>query len=518
MKRIAVFIALAAALAVSAQTIVHIDNPATWKASSLSSNVGKVVRFDVPFYVCNNYGGYLTVSPRRIMSPTNQALPSSVEYNTIVSNNSTGTIRLNGVSGYHRNGERIDGLQAYVNSTSSLTADGTQTFVGNTRADLATRPDLNTDDSTLVVCAMNLEYFLVENLGSGSMGPSSAAQQARQYSKIIKALVACNADLYGLVEIEQGQGALAKLAQGLTNALGRNFTYINDGKSANGTYTKAGYVYCSDRVKPYGVLRENNQSVQNRKKMQVFTDNMTGEQFIFSINHFKAKSGTGYGQDADQGDGQGIFNYTRTLEAQSVVSSYNSLKYIDPDILIMGDLNAYAKEDPIMTLTNAGMTDLHRYFHADSSYSYVFRGQAGYLDHALVSAEMLPQVAGMAAYHINSDESDDYTYDKSNDETMFRSSDHDPILVALHLGRSSTALADRLQHGIRIKRTGSKIQINNLNAETCHVRIYTPSGQLVLQDRFSGTEYTTEALLPGGVYIIDVYGYQTRIQQKLIIN
>ena len=104
----------------------------------------------------------------------------------------------------------------------------------------------------------------------------------------------------------------------------------------------------------------------------------------------------------------------------------------------MGDLNAYAKEDPITTLIQGGMTDLHRYFHADSSYSYTYHGQAGYLDHALCNSTLLPQVTGMAAYHINSDESDDYTYDKSSDATMFRCSDHDPVLVGLKLGNPIT--------------------------------------------------------------------------------
>jgi predicted extracellular nuclease len=186
---------------------------------------------------------------------------------------------------------------------------------------------------------------------------------------------------------------------------------------------------------PVGFLTRNNTVVQSRKMIQGFILIENDERFIFSINHFKAKSGTGTGKNADQGDGQGIFNYNRTLEAISLLqnmASYQSF-YEDKDVLIMGDLNAYAFEDPIRTLTDANMYDLHRYFHADSSYSYVYGEQAGYLDHAIANDALIKQVTGMNAWHVNSDESDYYTYDKSNDQTVFRYSDHDPVLVGLRL-------------------------------------------------------------------------------------
>ena len=97
-------------------------------------------------------------------------------------------------------------------------------------------------------------------------------------------------------------------------------------------------------------------------------------------------------------------------------------------------MNCYAKTDPIMVFTEKSkMLDLHRAFHADSSYSYMFGGLASYIDHAISNETLYRQVTGMAGYHINSDEDDYYTYDKSNDKTMFRCSDHDPVLVGLKL-------------------------------------------------------------------------------------
>ena len=76
----------------------------------------------------------------------------------------------------------------------------------------------------------------------------------------------------------------------------------------------------------------------------------------------------------------------------------------DPDVLILGDLNSYAKEDPITTLEAAGFTNLIEQPAAREAYSYVFDGQWGYLDHALGVASIGHQVTGVADWHINADE------------------------------------------------------------------------------------------------------------------
>ena len=403
-----------------AATVVNVNDVENWCNTELSQYIGQTIEFDVPFYVCNNYNSSsLTISPRRIFQPTNQALPLSPEYSSILSLNASGTITLTGVSGYHRMGERLHNLVVKVNSNTSVSLVSCD-YVGNTRAELEKGYDsvaVNMrGEANVIVCCMNLEYYLVENISSsnGSMGPNTQSEHQKQRAKVSKALAKINADLYGFVEIERGQSALAEIAADLTRNTGRHFDYINDGGSPNGTYTKAGFVYCTNVLKPYGKLRENNTGVQERKKTQAFIEKATGEKFLFSVNHFKAKSGNGSGLNADKGDGQGGYNYDRVQEANSLLSNYEKDKtfYGDDDILIMGDLNAYAMEDPITILKEGGMIDLHRAFHADSSYSYAYYdrsvglSQAGYLDHALCNSTLYPQVTGMVAYHINSDEKD----------------------------------------------------------------------------------------------------------------
>ena len=503
-----------------AASIVTISDTETWKNSELNKYVGQTIEFDVPFYVCNNYGNNITISPRRIFQPTNQAIPLSNEYNSLLTNNSYGTITLTGVSGYHRMGEMLYNLVVKVNSNTSVSLVSCD-YVGNTRADMEKGYDKEAvslrGEPTLIVCAMNLEYYLVENLGTG-YGADSKAEHEKQRAKVSKALAKVNADIYGFVEIEQGQSALAEIAADLTRNTGRRFTYINDGGSASGSYTKAGYVYCSDKVQPFGNMRNNNEGVTNRKKMQAFVEKSTGEKFIFSLNHFKAKSGRGSGDNADKGDGQGTFNGDRVREAQSVLSNYAIDKsyYGDEDILIMGDLNAYAMEDPITVLKEGGMIDLHRAFHADSSYSYVYHGYAGYLDHALCNKSLYAQVTGMVAYHINSDESDNYTYDKSNDGTMFRCSDHDPVIVGLRLDSNAISVPELIFNEINIRYIEDVPYL--CNGEGGWYQIYALDGTLRSNGlkKIASREEPLENL-PSGLYIVNTYSEGKCKNIKIVI-
>ena len=502
-----------------ATTIVSIGDIETWRNSALNQYKGQTIQFDVPFYVCNNYNnGSLTISPRRIFQPTNQVLPSSTDYNNLLSLNASGTLTLSGVSDYHRMGEKLYNLVVKVNNYNSVSLVSCD-FIGNTRAEMEQGYDsvaVNMrGEANVIVCCMNLEYYLVETV-NGDMGPSSYTEHQKQRAKVSKALAKINADLYGFVEIEQGQSALKEIAIDLTRNTGRTFSYINDGSSASGTYTKAGYVYCSDKLKPYGNLKHNNEGVSNRKKTQAFKEIATGERFLFSVNHFKAKSGGGSGLNADKGDGQGSYNYARIKEAESLLTHYSkdTTYFGDPDILIMGDLNAYAMEDPITTLKEGGMIDLHREFHADSSYSYVYRGYAGYLDHALCNNTLYPQVTGMVAYHINSDENDRYTYDKSNDASMFRCSDHDPVIVGLRLDRTAIYNPNVHLNNYEVYYEGATPCIRN--AQGGEYRVYRMDGSVVKIARINAQEEYIEGLKQG-IYILNIYGQGKCLQTKLIV-
>lgn len=532
MRRIySLVFALACVWMVLAQDRVVISDPEHWNVNELLPFVGKNVVFDVPMVICNSYSS-LTVSPHRTFSPTNQALPGSDEYRSVVSLNGCSEVSLSGVSGYHRTGERIESLEAKVikSGTQIYLSYVSGQFVGNTRADLMKGPDMSVIDPenerNLLVCTMNLEYYLAYQFDpSSSMGPRDAAQHVKQREKTIKALSTIDADLYGFVEIQCGDSALREITNYMNKALPhRDYKYIPSGTAASGTYTQSCYMYDAKKVEPKGARVDIDAEVANRKKMQIFREKESEETFIFSLNHFKAKSGSGTGLNADQGDGQGLFNQRRVNEAIAVLDRYSilSIQAKDSDMLVMGDLNAYAMEDPIMTFVRRGaMTDLHRYFHADSSYSYTFRGQAGYLDHALCTPTMLPQITGMAAFHINSDEDDRYTYDGSwNDGSMFRCSDHDPVVVGLRLNKALRPSSEIQINAMSVLEDRSDIVIKNAKFTNtpAYYAIYTISGLLVSQGEIDSNAQIVPRPSMAGMYILMVYANGSVSEHKVLIK
>ena len=245
---------------------VTIDNPSEWRAYDSKKWSGDTVRFLCPMYVTNNYfSNQLSIATQRLYSPTNQCEPGSAAMITMQSHNSSAQVSLTGVSGYHRVAERIDGLVAKIsdyNVWQFISADGWH----GTREDVMQPPSVDGDSThTLLVCAWNLEYYLVENLGTG-FGPDNQEQHELQRTKIQKALNKINADIYAFCEVEQGQSALSELA----GVMGDNYTFINDGGVPYSSYIKVGYVYDSTKVETIGTLQNNNTSYQHRKKMITF--------------------------------------------------------------------------------------------------------------------------------------------------------------------------------------------------------------------------------------------------------
>ena len=176
---------------------------------------------------------------------------------------------------------------------------------------------------------------------------------------------------------------------------------------------------------------------------QTFEDNTNGERFTIAVNHLKTKgSDCDAVSDPDTGDGQGNCNETRTNGAMALVNwlATDPTGSGDSDFLILGDLDAYAMEDPVMVIESGGYIDRIKTFvgtgFADGAYSFNFFGQAGYLDHALSSPDLLPAVSGAVSWHINTDEPSGLGYNDHNQSDLFnpdefRSSDHDAIVVGL---------------------------------------------------------------------------------------
>ena len=518
----------------NALPVTHVQyNAGNWNWEQYE---GMLLQFDQTLYVTSNYYllkyGQLSLNPVRKYAVTNQCLPGSAEYIAMVALNAKAEITLDDgitatnnkpvqfadANGTRRTGERVNNLNAVVDNVGSsyyVYAATSPVFFGNSRP--AAPADLG--NYNLKVCAANLEYYLPYNY-NGTYGAANATQAEQQHTKIIAALKAIDADIYGLIEIEEGQNALTKLVNSLNVAVPGRYAFIDDGGLPDGTYIKVGYIYRTDKVKPYLNLKENTgtSSSKYRKKAQAFTLDSNNERFIFSLNHFKAKSGCpSSGVDADQGDGQGCYNASRVTEATSTLSFVSDWKnyYNDNDVLIMGDLNAYGKEDPVQTLVKAGYVDMHRAFHADSAYSYMYNGAAGYLDNVLASSSMRSQITGVSVFHVNADEPTMFEYSGSAYQPdMYRYSDHDPVVVGLLL--SGTNGLNDLSVADKIKILPNVVSDNFVvsNAEGATVQLFSVSGVLLKQEKLTSDEYTVDIKdlhLSSGVYLAKVSGKVVRL-------
>jgi hypothetical protein len=302
-----------------------------------------------------------------------------------------------------------------------------------------------------------LNYFNGDGQGGGfptSRGALDPTEFTRQRDKIIDAIVRLEAEVVGVMEIENDGydqfSAIQDLVNGLNDVSGAGtWAFIDPGRPVIGTDEIAvGLLYQPGAVSPVGAAAILDSTVDPRfddtrsrpALAQSFIDDTTGGVFTVAVNHLKSKgSACGPGDDDPQ---QGNCNGTRTSAAAALADwlATDPTGSGDPDVLIIGDLNAYDKEDPIDELTGAGYLDLHASFEGEFAYTYLFDGQLGYLDHALSNAEMSPQITGATAWHINADEPDILDYlmqfkqpaqDALYEPNAYRSSDHDPVIVGL---------------------------------------------------------------------------------------
>lgn len=329
-------------------------------------------------------------------------------------------------------------------------------------------------DGRIKVASFNvLNYFLTIDTSNtcaptqnqDCRGADSAQELERQRTKMLAALSALDADVFGFMEMENTPGVepLADIVAGLPG-----YAYVDTGVIGTDAI-RVGIIYKTSTVAPVGnyavldtqafVNPRNADVDRNRPAVaQAFEEISTGARFTVVVNHLKSKgSSCGVGDD-DTTTGQGNCNLTRTLAAQELANwlATDPTGSGDSDVLIIGDLNSYAKEDPIVALQNAGYTDMVAAFGGPDAYGYVFDGQLGYLDHALANSSLAPQVAGVAEWHINADEiplfdynddertADEAAFEEESDvlplyePNEFRTSDHDPVVIGLNLNAPPT--------------------------------------------------------------------------------
>ncbi len=269
----------------------------------------------------------------------------------------------------------------------------------------------------LVVCGQNAQNYFAVHFDRTDYNTTEGLED--KTARIVTAFRAIDADIYAICELENNDSILHYLTDAMNAAAEQDiYSYVSD----NGVYSssesiKSGFLYRNDKVRPYGANTSASSSYYYRytMRLQAFEELSTRERFVLSMNHFKAKDST-----ADKG------NAKRETNASHLVGALRNVN-VDPDILVMGDLNCEIDESPLQTIVNEGYVEQLIRYDADA-YSYIYKGSRQLIDHVFANESMQKQLTGAGVCHVNTGTSYSGAYHYS---------DHDPYMVAMNLSSGS---------------------------------------------------------------------------------
>ncbi len=458
----------------------------------------------------------------------------------------------NGSSEHHiRLGSRVEGLQGVVNYSYNeyrliATNEVTNTnFVTAGEGFDVTRKDApSIMDSDMRVASFNVLNYFTSVADSGNSNPTGQNRGAKsneefliQQAKIVAAMNKMDADIIGLMEIENNGFGEGSALQNLVDALNADIDDHNDHYSYveiaaddkhQGEYfgtdaIMVAILYRTNAVTPKEAahviltpeqhIAENTitrnegegnpayDKYQRYSLLQTFTVKETGEDLSVVVNHFKSKGSECIEEwiagveESEPSDLQGNCNAFRVSAAKAVGEA---IKDVKGDVLVMGDLNAYGMEDPLLTLTDYsqekygrdiytasyttlgedaqgnklpyepegakveqgyGYINLNTMLHGVDTFSYTYSGELGNLDHALASSSLAQKVVAIEDWHINALESNLFEYSSKYTGNMpkyndaFSASDHDPVIIAIDLPDTELKLpvvGDNLKVKVRL--------------------------------------------------------------------
>ncbi|PJG57758.1 ExeM/NucH family extracellular endonuclease [Aeromonas cavernicola] len=384
--------------------------------------------------------------------------------------------------GYLRIGDTLNNLEGaigYSHSVFRLVADNriSAADVDHTGWDRSDVPQL-AEQGDLRVASFNVLNFFTSVVGGdanptgSNRGATTVAEFELQRTKIVSAITRLNADIVGLMEIENnGYGedsAIANLVAAINEALPDeqdHYAWVRspDGQPIGSDAITVGLIYRPARVSltgeaqlilmpqqvaeatdRSGKLVTINQGMRDSLRQQ-FSTAKGDAPLTVVVNHLKSKGSACYEDypdyvTADPLDLQGHCNGLRVSAAKVLGEA---LQDVTGDLLLLGDLNAYGMEDPLRVLTDydsqgqtrpivtasftqlagqpyeregkpvrkgAGLINLNTRFHGTDTYSYSYEGELGNLDHALANPSLANKVVGIEDWHINSAESNLFEY------------------------------------------------------------------------------------------------------------
>ncbi|WP_456296362.1 ExeM/NucH family extracellular endonuclease [Vibrio sp. AK197] len=380
------------------------------------------------------------------------------------------------------------------------------------------------DDGDLRIASFNVLNYFNSPFGgdSNQFGSNRGAESYEEFevqqAKIVAAIAALDADIIGLMEIENNgfgdSGAIRQLVEQLNAVIDdpeKQYQFVavdsngdgvtNEEDSVGTDAISVGVIYRSSVVSlsesrviampeqhapavvdSDGDVIEDGVNYQRDTLAPSFTLADGSQTITVAVNHLKSKGSTCWedaapesegGQGGEDPDFQGSCENFRVAGA---VALGDALANIDGYKVLLGDMNAYAKEDPILVLTdysaekygkeiraarntsiddqeqfgdegavisqNYGYINAVELFH-DDSWSYSYNDEVGTLDHLLISPSLEAFVVDAGDWHINAAESTvfDYSDDYKGDgfpkyRDQFRASDHDPAVLELRFSDS----------------------------------------------------------------------------------
>ncbi|MGW8391240.1 ExeM/NucH family extracellular endonuclease [Pseudoduganella sp. HUAS MS19] len=533
----------------------NIDLPGT----SLANVEGMLVRFPGKLTVNGTESlgsrGELTLADGRREVPTNRYPARSAEAIALAAANAANMITLDdglfvtpnsvpylGQDGTVRSGDTVSGLTGVVDfgalgsGGAGFKLQPTETPVFARENPRSAAPELAAGN-VKVASANVLNFFTTFTdgtdvlgqtgqgctLGSGSSksncrGADNMTEFVRQRDKIVAALKAVDADVVGLMEIQNnGDYAASHLVDSLNAAYGKvEYAYVPKPAATGTDAVRVAMIYKPARLALVGGALSDANSIYERPPMAQTFKAANGAKFSLVVNHLRAKRcSNATGSNADQGDGQGCYNALRLAQVQQLGDSFVPQVVAaagDEDVLLIGDFNAHGMEDPILYLAAQERqvrfeNQLERFVRPNGiPHSYVFGAESGYLDQALASASLSQQVAGAVLWNINADEPEvlDYNLDGKNAAAQalynaqpYRASDHDPVVVSLNLPASYTDVTA----GVQIQRSGL-VQGRFSTVGTATAWLTNTSGA----DMAAPVHYVLQGL-PAGVTLANATGY-----------
>ena len=329
-------------------------------------------------------------------------------------------------------------------------------------------------DANVIFASMNVENYFNGNPRSfkkrdvgfpTARGAKTYQQFLMQTDKLVAALATIDADVIALMELENdGYGkhsAISALTQALNQRfpLAQQYRYIRPNREQLGRGAiSVGLLYRYHAIEPIGAARvldsvssvkalplDNNMQQDSKA---VFNDGYhrpsvlqsfkikrsdSPQQFTVVVNHFKSKGRPCREEKKDLL--QGNCNLQRVQAASALVKFIDNAVPDNSPVLVLGDLNSYSQEDPLLLLAKAGFHNLNIVdkSHEGSTpqfFSYSYQGYLGNLDHALANKAMLPFIRSIDSWQINSVEDSLLKYDgRYAVPDAYRSSDHDPLVI-----------------------------------------------------------------------------------------